>query len=145
MNPVAEELTGRRFRGEAEGKPLQEIFRIINETTRTTIQTPVEKVLKEGRRVALANHTILIAKDNTERAIEDTAAPILDGGRIVGVVLVFHDVTARREARRKLEEAHKRTEQILASMSDGFAIFDEQWRYVYVNERPTEITRKTRQ
>jgi len=95
--------------------------------------------------VALANHTVLVARDKTERAIEDTAAPILDGGSIVGVVLVFHDVTARREARRKLEEAHKRTEQILASMTDGFAIFDEQWRYVYVNERAAEITRKTRQ
>src|SRR5207237_8044905 len=98
-----------------------------------------------GRRVALATHTVLVARANTERAIEDTAAPIFDGSAIVGVVLVFHDVTARREARRKLEEAHKRTEQILASMSDGFAIFDEQWRYVYVNAPAAEINRRQMQ
>jgi len=145
MNPVAEEMTGWRFRGEAEGKPLQEIFRIINEKTRQAVLTPVEKVLKEGKRVALANATVLIAKDKTERAIEDTAAPILDGDEVVGVVLVFHDVTARRDARRKLEEAHARIDEILARMSDGFAIFDKEWRYVYVNERGAELAVKSKE
>lgn len=98
MNPVAEKLTGWT-QEEARGVPLENPFKIINELTRTITDNPVTKVLEKGTIVGLANHTLLIAKDGTERPIDDSAAPIRqsDGG-LNGVVLVFRDVTARRAA-----------------------------------------------
>lgn len=98
MNPVAERLTGWS-RAEAAGRPLCEIFHIVNETTRREVRSPVDRVLEEGVTVGLANHTILIARDGGERPIDDSAAPIRDrAGELVGVVLVFRDVTERRAA-----------------------------------------------
>ncbi len=100
MNPVAATLTGWTQR-EAIGQPLQEVFRIMNEDSRQRTEDPVKRVLAEGGVVGLANHTLLIAKDGTERPIEDSAAPIQDAeGTIQGVVLVFHDVSERRRAER---------------------------------------------
>ncbi len=80
---------------------MEEVFRIINEETRKTVDNPVTKVLREGGIVGLANHTVLIARDGTEHAIDDTAAPIReDGSEIKGVVLVFHDVGDAGNSRR---------------------------------------------
>ena len=93
LNPAAETLTGWA-REEASGKPLEQIFRITNQTTGEVAEDPVARVLREGVVVGLANHTALMARDGTSRPIDDTAAPIHDdGGRIRGVVLVFHDVS----------------------------------------------------
>ena len=75
LNPVAEALTGWR-QEEARGKPLEEVFRIFNEKTRQQVKNPVSKVLREGHVVGLANHTVLVAQDGTERPIADSAAPI---------------------------------------------------------------------
>lgn len=98
MNAVAEHLTGWAH-AEANGRPLLEIFPIVNETTRLAVRSPVDRVLEEGVTVGLANHTILIARDGVERPIDDSAAPIRDrSGALVGVVLVFRDVTERRAA-----------------------------------------------
>jgi PAS domain S-box-containing protein len=109
MNPVAERLTGWR-EAEAALLPLDEIFRIINETSRKTVENPVTKCLREGVVVGLANHTLLIARDGTEYAIDDTAAPIREpGGQVKGVVLVFHDVGDRRQLEREL---HARAERL---------------------------------
>ena len=117
MNAVAESLTGWR-EAEARGRPLPEIFVIVNEHTRATVPNPVEKVLKEGAIVGLANHTVLLAKDGREVPIDDSGAPIRsEGGAIEGVVLVFRDVTEkkRQEAREaSLEEASR----VLASSLD---------------------------
>jgi polar amino acid transport system substrate-binding protein len=93
MNPVAEELTGW-LENEAVGKQLEDIFRIVNEKTGDTVENPVEKVLREGTVVGLANHTQLISKDGRVIPIADSAAPIRDEqGKISGVVLVFRDQT----------------------------------------------------
>lgn len=102
MNPVAEELTGWP-ESEACGQPLDTVFRIVNEETRATVESPVAKVLREGVIVGLANHTILIARDASERPIDDSAAPIRDvDGRIHGVVLVFRSVAdAKRQEQRR--------------------------------------------
>nr|MBI3613674.1 PAS domain S-box protein [Nitrospirota bacterium] len=98
MNPVAQTLTGWN-QTDAAGKSLDSIFVIVNETTRQTVESPVAKVLREGTIVGLANHTVLLAKDGTEYAIDDSGAPIRDAdGTITGVVLVFHDVTEQRKA-----------------------------------------------
>src|SRR5919199_2843359 len=97
MNPVAERLTGWPV-AEALGRPLVEVFRILNEETRAAVENPVEKVLREGQVVGLANHTVLVARDGAEVPIDDSAAPIRDErGHTVGVVLVFHDIGERRK------------------------------------------------
>ena len=102
LNPVAEYLTGHDTES-ARGKPLTEVFRIINEFSRQPAIDPVARCLREGRIVGLANHTILLRTDGEEFAIEDSAAPIRDReGNIVGVVLVFHDVTQARELANQL-------------------------------------------
>lgn len=107
LNPVAEQLTGWKL-DEAVGRPLTEIFRIINEETRQIVENPVEKVLATGRIVELANSTVLIARDGCEYPIDDCASPILDdAGQISGVVLVFRDVTEERRREAELLQAQK--------------------------------------
>ena len=102
LNPVAEYLTGWNMPA-AQGKPLREVFHILNELTRKPAIDPVERCLREGRIVGLANHTILVRTDGHEFAIEDSAAPIRSkDGEVVGVVLVFHDVTKAREMANRL-------------------------------------------
>ncbi|QEH37299.1 Autoinducer 2 sensor kinase/phosphatase LuxQ [Aquisphaera giovannonii] len=98
MNGVAESLTGWEA-GEAAGRRLDEVFSILDESTRGTVPNPVEKVLESGHIQGLANHTVLVARDGTERPIDDSAAPIRDdSGDLVGVVLVFRDISERKEA-----------------------------------------------
>ena len=98
MNPVAAALTGWSP-GEASGRPLPEVFRIVNEETRQPPENPVMNALAQRRIVGLANHTVLISKDGTERPIDDSGAPILDpDGKVVGAVLIFRDVSERRLA-----------------------------------------------
>ena len=108
INPVAEKLTGWRS-AEALGLPLEKVFAIINEQSRQAVETPVAHVLREGKIIGLANHTVLIAKDRTELVIEDSAAPIKDRqGKIVGVVLVFRDATEKRNSERQLQKQAER-------------------------------------
>jgi PAS domain S-box-containing protein len=115
MNPVAEELTGWR-QEEALRRPLTDIFKILNEETRKPVENPVAKVLQQGVIIGLANHTLLIARDGTERPIDDSAAPIRDSqGNILGVILIFRDVTERRRA----EEANLRLAAIVESSDDA--------------------------
>jgi diguanylate cyclase (GGDEF)-like protein/PAS domain S-box-containing protein len=102
LNSVAEELTGWTT-ADAAGQTLDKVFRIVNETTRATVANPVEVVLRTGVIVGLANHTVLIRRDGTELNIEDSAAPIRDrDGNVVGVVLVFHDVTKTHEMAKQM-------------------------------------------
>jgi diguanylate cyclase (GGDEF)-like protein/PAS domain S-box-containing protein len=96
LNPVAEMMTGYTV-DEARGKPLQQIFNIINEETRETVADPAARCLKEGKIIGLANHTVLVSKSGAEYAIQDSAAPILGlDGEVLGVVLVFSDVSEAR-------------------------------------------------
>ena len=110
LNEVAERLTGWTS-AEAQGRALEEIFRIINEETRHAVESPVHRVLREGVVIGLANHTLLVSRDGRLIPIADSGAPIRDDqGRLTGVVLVFRDQTAerfeqrRREAERQLLE-----------------------------------------
>jgi PAS domain S-box-containing protein len=107
MNAVAERLTGWDQQS-ARGRGLDEVFRIVNEQTRATVENPATKVLREGAIVGLANHTVLIARDGTERPIEDSGAPIVDEETPVGVVVVFRDATPERTAQRALLESERR-------------------------------------
>ncbi len=102
LNPVAEQLTGWST-VQAHGRPLEQIFNIINETTREPVENPVGRVLREGIVTGLANHTILISKNGIEYAIEDSAAPILTReGKRSGAVLVFHDMTSAKDLANQL-------------------------------------------
>jgi PAS domain S-box-containing protein len=115
MNPVAEHLTGWRMDA-ARDRMCTEVFNIVNEKTLHAVENPVKRVLQEGVVVGLANHTLLIAADGTERPIEDSGAPIRDReGRIVGVVLVFRDVTERRRAEVEREAVASERERLLAA------------------------------
>ena len=100
MNPVAQALTGWTEAG-AQGRAFEEVLAIVDETTRRPVENPATKVRREGRVVGLANHTLLIARDGREIPIDDSAAPIrVPGGRMRGVVIVFRDVTGRRDLER---------------------------------------------
>jgi len=104
INNVAEQLTGWKEE-DARGKPLEEVFRIINEFNRQPVANPAKKVFSEGKIIGLANHTLLIARDGREIPISDSAAPIFsEDGRITGVVVVFRDQTKEHHYQHELEK-----------------------------------------
>ena len=119
MNAVASAVTGWTFE-EAKGRPLKEIFRIINEESRQAVDDPVEKVIRTGAIVGLANHTVLIRKDGSEVPIDDSGAPIrAPEGELEGVVLVFRDFSETKETQRQLLEA-KETAEAANRAKDNF-------------------------
>jgi PAS domain S-box-containing protein len=124
MNDTAEKLTAWTSR-DAGGVPLDEVFKIVNEETRKKVESPVEKSIRAGAIVGLANHTILIAKDGTEYHIDDSAAPIRnERGDIFGVVLVFRDIGSRREAEKNLAASEMRYRRLFEAAHDGILILD---------------------
>jgi len=105
MNPVAEAITGWTM-ADAIDKPIGSVFRIVNEETRREVHNPIAVVLETGATQGLANHTLLIARDGVERPVDDSAAPLRDAsGDLVGAVLVFRDVSARRADEKRLHRA----------------------------------------
>ena len=119
LNPVAETLTGWPT-AEAVGRPVEEVFRIVNEETRATVESPVRRVIGDGLVVGLANHTLLLTRDGREIPIADSGAPIHDAqGAVAGVVLVFRDIGNQREA----DRANQRLAAIVSSAD--FAVVGE--------------------
>jgi PAS domain S-box-containing protein len=107
MNLIAEQLTGWK-ESEARELPLHDVFPIFNEDTRAPVENPVDKVRRLGTVVGLANHTFLVSKNGTEICIDDSGAPIRDSsGTMIGVVLVFRDITERRMSEGALMRAEK--------------------------------------
>jgi PAS domain S-box-containing protein len=135
MNPAAERITAWRV-SEALGKSLKIVFPIVDAATRKPIENPVDKVMQEGKTVYLSNHTTLIAKDGSEHQIADSAAPIMDGDDILGVVLVFNDVTEQYQ----LREAATRNKRDLQAIMDYspaviYAKSVKNGRYLFVNRQ----------
>src|SRR5262245_58992805 len=115
INPVAESLTGWE-RHEAEGRPVEEVFRIVSEETLASVENPAVRAIREGAIFGLANHTLLLAKDGRQISIDDSGAPIRSqSGEVIGAVLVFRDVSERRRS----EEARALLAGIVESSEDA--------------------------
>jgi PAS domain S-box-containing protein len=122
MNQVAEQLTGWKLQ-EVINTPLNQVFKIINETSRRTVENPVTKVLKTRKVVGLANHTILITKDGQEISIDDSGAPIIDENKkTFGVVLVFRNIGERRKLERQIADSEKKFRSLFNSMNEGASL-----------------------
>lgn len=120
LNPVAETLTGWKT-AHALGRDLREVFNIVHERTRQPILNPVEKVLREGTIVGLANHTVLISADASEVAISDSAAPIRDSaGNVTGAILVFRDVSEQK----RTQEIQSQLAAIITGSDDAIIGMD---------------------
>ncbi|HYQ14315.1 MAG TPA: GAF domain-containing protein, partial [Polyangiaceae bacterium] len=116
INPIAERLTGWTEQ-EALGQPLDAVFHIISERTRAVVESPVAKVLREGKVVGLANHTVLLPKTGPEVPIDDSGAPIRnEAGAVVGVVLVFRDVSEEKRQENQNEFLAMAGEALVSSL-----------------------------
>ena len=128
VNPVAEKLTGWS-QTDAVGKPLHAIFVIINEESRKPVENPIETVLRDRVIVGLANHTVLVPKNGPEIPVDDSAAPIKTAdGRLAGAVLVFRDVTQRRQAERERLGLISELEAAVRSRDDFLSIASHELR-----------------
>jgi len=133
LNAVAEALTGWS-RDAALGQPLDAVFRIVNEETRAPVENPALRALREGTVVGLANHTVLIGRDGSERPIDDSAAPIRCAqGELVGCVLVFHDVSERRATELRILRSQQQLRLVTDRAPVLIAQLDAERRYRFVN------------
>jgi PAS domain S-box-containing protein len=140
MNATAEALTGWRV-AEASGRALADVFHIVNEKTRRAVDNPAALVMRSGHIVGLANHSLLIDRKGAEYPIADSAAPIRDAaGRILGVVLVFRDVTDERRAEEAIAEQREWFETTLESIGDAVIATDVQGRVVFMNPVAEHLT-----
>jgi PAS domain S-box-containing protein len=113
LNGMAVALTGWTS-DEAAGLPIDQVFRIVNERSREPAENPAFRAMREARIVELANHALLLSKDGREIPIDDSAAPIVDAGTVVGAVLVFRDISEARRAFDALAQADRRKSEFLA-------------------------------
>ncbi len=131
MNPMAEHLTGWAA-AEAVGRPLPEVFHIINAYTRVPELNPAQKVLQEGKIIRLANHTVLVKKEGNEYQISDSGAPIRGAdGKIVGVVLVFRDVTEAYAQAKKIRDSQRQLKNLSANLPGVVYEFHATQDHVY--------------
>ncbi len=145
LNPVAVKLTGWEPE-DAAGQPVENIFRLINELTQVPVENIVAKVLQEGKVVGLSNHTSLISKNGNKIPIEDSAAPIKDPfGNVIGVILVFHDVTEKRQAHEALKESEERFRNLVKNAPAAIYEMDFTTRkFINVNDSMCILSGYTR-
>ncbi len=136
MNPVAEKLTGWK-KHEAVNKPIWEVMHIVNENTGDPVENPAYRALREGKQVELANHTVLVSRSGGRVYIDDSAAPIKDAnGRILGAILVFRDISAKKESEKRIRQLSRAVENSSASI----VITDMNGNIEYVNPKFSELT-----
>ena len=139
LNPVAEQLTGWT-QAQSIGRPVDEIFHIVNKDTRQPVTIPVMDALTHGTIQGLANHTVLIALDGRESDIADSCAPIRNSdSQVVGAVLVFRDVTAEYAVQQALRDGAALTQTILNTVVDGLVTLNERGVIETVNSRVEQI------
>ncbi|MFW6278758.1 MAG: PAS domain S-box protein, partial [Bacillota bacterium] len=145
MNSVAERLTGWPEK-EAKGKELTTVFEIINSRTGEPVANPVQKVIQSGKKVGLANHTLLKSRDGNEYQIADSAAPIrVNGGSVIGVVLVFRDVTDEYRMKEKIKSQNKRLKSIIEGTNVGTWEWNVQTGANIINDKWAEIIGYTKE
>jgi len=123
MNPVAEDLTGWTIEA-AKGKDIMKVFNVINEDTREPIENPVTRVLREGTLTGIANHSLLINYSGNEIPIDDSSAPVISGTHVLGVVIVFRDITQRRKAEKELLDSQRFIQHIADSIPNILYLYD---------------------
>jgi PAS domain S-box-containing protein len=139
MNSVAESLTGWS-QAEAIGKSTDLVFNIVDKETRRTVENPVKKVFREGKVVGLADHSLLLSKSGREYDIEDSAAPILtDTGECFGVVLVFRDITGKKQIKEETKRQKELLQLILGSIADGVVVADSNGKFLLFNAAAEQI------
>jgi PAS domain S-box-containing protein len=116
LNEVAESLVARKL-ADARGRPLADVFRITNEQDGLPVEDPVSKALRTVAIVELANHTVIVRPDGSTVPIDDSAAPIRLGDRIIGAVLIFRDISERRRSEQVLLDADRRKDEFLATLA----------------------------
>ncbi|NOY74632.1 MAG: PAS domain S-box protein [Kiritimatiellaeota bacterium] len=136
LNLASERLTGWKT-SEAIGRPLSEIFNIVNADTLEPVENPTERVLATGATVGLANHTILISKNGTKRQIADSAAPIkMENGKLIGVVIVFRDVDKEYRMQAELMVSKEKYRLIYETSGDAImTIAPPEWKFTSGNAR----------
>lgn len=145
MNPVAEKLTGWSWQ-EAKGQPMKVVFSIIDASTRQPIANPVDKVLATGETVYLSNHTTLISKDGTEFHIADSAAPIRNGDdHILGMVLVFNDVSDQYRLREKVKANQRLTQGLMDDLKSMVGIMQPDGKIAFINSMPLKLAEVSRE
>lgn len=133
QNSISESLTGWSDI-ESRDRSLHEIFQIVNESSRIKVDNPVDKVLRDGRIVGLANHTVLIRRDGVEFSIDDSAAPIRDQkGNMIGVVLIYRDISKQRETERLVEDALAYAESIVETVREPLMVLDSNLKVLSAN------------
>jgi PAS domain S-box-containing protein len=123
MNRIAADLTGWDP-AEAQGLPLRRVFQIINEQTGDEAVNPIDKVIREGVTVGLANHTLLVSRDGRRIPLDDSGAPIQRDGSTLGAVLVFRDVTERRKAQQQIEKSERHYRLLFESNPQPMWVYD---------------------
>ncbi len=139
MNAVAESLTGWT-NADAMGRPLEEVFQIVNEHSRKSVENPAIRALKDGITVGMANHTILIAKGGAESFIDDSAAPIISkDGKISGCVLVFRDISHRIQSEKSIRDSESRKTAMFEAALDGIISIDQEGTIIEFNASAERI------
>ena len=142
LNKIAEELTGWSI-AEAFGRPVTEVLKTIDEKSGNPCENPVHKVLESGKTIGMAKHTALIAKDGSHLSIADSGAPILDSGKkVIGVVLVFRDVSELKQTEEQRERDALRT-KILLDLHKNAPLLQGKELYGYALERAVKLTEST--
>ncbi len=133
LNAMAQDMTGWT-QAAAFGRPVEAVFKVLNEETRLAAENPATRALRDGVVIELANHTLVVAKDGTELPIDDSATPTLNAaGKVTGVAIIFRDVTQRKQLERQVQEAQEYTDNILATLRDPFLVLDKNLRVVTAN------------
>ncbi len=138
MNPVAEKLCGRRLKT-AKNKPLSEVFQIVNAQTGKKVGNPVRDVLKGKKIIGLANHTVLISRNRKRYHIEDSAAPIFKNDKLIGVVLVFRNITEKYTREQELKKNVVLFRTIFEQNTMGTIFADPDGKILEINESALKI------
>lgn len=140
LNPIAQAMTGWT-ESEAIARPLEEVFRIVNEFTRQPVENPAMRALREGVIVGLANHTLLVSRDGTDRPIDDSGAPIVaEDGELLGAILVFRDVTQRHIVEQQLHRSAEQFRQLADAMPHIVWTAGPDGQIEFMNRQWTEFT-----